>query len=311
MRRKARDERMEGSGVALEADEIELAAAALPAPETLVALARRRLDDELRALPPLTTAAGLRALLAIASNGACSFGALAHAIRAAAQAGQMNEARELFVALLRRTDGLNRRWVTLALLRAPISADERRECAQDLAQELTLYLWEQLARRDDAAWELFFSRSLEYAQGRVATSYLRRQGLLTDPRVRRPERGLALVFSRLMSASDGASGDDDVTAEPSLAASPTFSQAFSQAELADLRALVARLPARERLAVVMRFWQQASEAEIAVALGGVTTRAVRYTLGRAYARLRTWYAGEDAANDDAHDQEEAPDDGSG
>ena len=297
--------------MALEADEIELAAATLPAAATLVALARRRLDDELRALPPLTTATGRRALLADRPNGACSFGALAHAIRAAAQAGQMDEARELFVALLRRTDGLNRRWVMLALSRAPISADERRECAQDLAQELTLYLWEQLARRDDTAWELFFSRSLEYAQGRVATSYLRRQGLLTDPRARRPERGLALVFSRLASASGGASGGasgaDEIAAEPSLAASPTF----NQAELADLRALVARLPTRERLAVVMRFWQQASEAEITVALGGVTTRAVRYTLGRAYARLRAWYVGEDAAHEDTHDQEEAPDDGSG
>lgn len=303
MRRKARDEWMEGSGVALEADEIELAAAALPATATLVALARRRLDDELRALPPLTTTAGRRALLADHPTGACSFGALAHAIRAAAQVGQMDEARELFVALLRRTDGLNRRWVTLALLRAPISADERRECAQDLAQELTLYLWEQLARRADPAWELFFSRSLDYAQGRVATLYLRRQGLLTDPRARQPERGLALVFSRLASTPDGASGADEMAAEPSLAATP----GFSQAELADLRALVARLPERERLAVVMRFWQQASEAEIAVALGGVTTRAVRYTLGRAYARLRAWYAGDDAVND----QEEASDDGSG
>jgi DNA-directed RNA polymerase specialized sigma24 family protein len=293
--------------VALEVEEIELAAAALPAPETLVALARHRLDDELRALPPLTTSIGRRALLADRPNGACSFGALAHAIRAAAQAGQMDEARELFVALLRRTDGLNRRWVATALSWAPISADERRECAQDLAQELTLYLWEQLARRDDAAWELFFSRSLDYAQSRVATLYLRRQGLLTDPRARRPERGLALVFSRLASAPDSASGADEFAAESSLAATPTF----SQAELADLRALVARLPARERLAVVMRFWQQASEAEIAVALGGVTTRAVRYTLGRAYARLRTWYAGEDAANDLAHDQKETPDDGSG
>lgn len=299
MRRKARDEWMEGSGVALQTDEIELAAAALPAAQTLVALARHRLDDELRALPPLATSVGRRALLAEPAHGGCSFGALAHAIRAAARAGQMAEARELFVALLRRTDGLNRRWVTSALWKARISADERSECAQDLAQELTLYLWEQLARRDDVAWELFFSRSLEYAQSRVATTYLRRQGLLTDPRARRPERGLALVFSRL--ASDY--GEGDAATEPPLAAMP----AFSQAELADLRALVTRLPARERLAIVLRYWQQASEAEIAVALGGVTTRTVRYTLERAYTRLRAWYAGEDAAVD----QEEAPDDHSG
>jgi DNA-directed RNA polymerase specialized sigma24 family protein len=291
---------VEGSGLALEADEIELAAAALPTAQTLVALARRRLDDELRALPPLTTSAGRRALLADLAHGGCSFGVLAHALRAAARAGQMAEARELFMALLRRTDGLNRRWVAMALWKARVSAAERSDYAQDLAQELTLYLWEQLARRDDVAWELFYSRSLEYAQGHVATIYLRRQGLLTDPRARRPERGLAPVFSRLTSDD----GEDGAAAELPLAAMP----AFSQAELADLRALVTRLPARERLAVVLRFWQQASETEIAVALGGVTTRAVRYTLRRAYARLRAWYAGEDAADDQADSQEEAPDD---
>lgn len=302
MRRKTLDEWMEGSDVALQADEIELAAASLPAAQTLVELAHHRLDAELRALPSLTTSAGRRALLADPAHGGCSFGALAHAIRAAARAGQMAEARDLFVELLRRTDGLNRRWLTAALWKARVSAFERSECAQDLAQELTLYLWEQLARRDDIAWELFFSRSLEYAQSRVATSYLRRQGLLTDPRARRPERGLALVFSQL--ASDY--GEDAAAAEPPLAAMATF----SQAELADLRALVSRLPARERLAVVLRFWRQASEAEIAVALGGVTTRAVRYTLERAYTRLRAWYAGEDAA-EVQKDQEEAPDDRSG
>lgn len=65
-----------------------------------------------------------------------------------------------------------------------------------------------------------------------------------------------------------------------------------RAELSDLRALIARLPERERLAVVMRFWQQADESEIAEALGGVTTRAVRYTLRRAYNRLRAWYGDE-------------------
>lgn len=298
--------------MAIEADELRATAALLPPPDALLALARRRLDDELRALPSPFTPAGLRALLA--DDGAnCSFGALAHAIRAVAHAGRMAEARDLFVALLRRIDGLNRRWVAATLRSLPLTAEERHERAQDLAQELILYLWEQLTRRDDPAWELFFQRALDFAQSHVATIYLRRQGLRADPRARRPERGLAIVFSRLSPEAGADSADSADSGAPSALATAIMStDAFTRAELADLRALVARLPPRERLTVVMRFWQQATEAEIALALGGVSARAVRYTLTRAYTRLRAWYAGDDATigattqeSEEAHDDNPA------
>ncbi len=284
--------------MAMEAHAVAEAAERLPSGEALVALARRRLDTELHALPPAGSVAWRAALLAeTATHRGASFGALAHAIRVAARAERMADAHDFFVALLKRIDGLNRRWVAGVLWTLP--ATERHERAQDLAQDLTLLLWEQIGLRDDDAWELFFQRALAFAQNHVATTYLRRQGLRANPRVRRPERGLAVVFSRL--APDA--GDEGEGAESGIAESA----AFTSADLADLRALVARLPARERLAVVMRFWQQASEAEIAVALGGVTTRAVRYTLRRAYERLRAWYAGE-GDDDHATAEEEQADD---
>jgi RNA polymerase sigma factor (sigma-70 family) len=62
------------------------------------------------------------------------------------------------------------------------------------------------------------------------------------------------------------------------------------AELADLRALVERLPKRQRAVVIMRYWQDARENEIAATLG-VTPRAVRAMLTRAYAKLRAAYEG--------------------
>lgn len=296
-----RDVRREGDGrVAMEASEIERAGATLLPAESLVARARERLGTELRALPPEGSVAWRAALLADGAPGV-SFGALAHGVRSAARAGRMADAQELFVALLRRIDGLNRRWVASVLWSLPVA--QRAERAQDLAQELTLALWQQIGLRDDDAWELFFQRALAFAQGHVAAAYLRRQGLRADPRVAQAERGLAVVFSRL---ADEASAEValDVPAAADVAA-------FTRAELADLRALIARLPERERLAVVMRFWQQAGESEIAEALGGVTTRAVRYTLSRAYKRLRAWYMGgqadeptlvSDAEEVDADDQ---------
>lgn len=44
--------------------------------------------------------------------------------------------------------------------------------------------------------------------------------------------------------------------------------------------------------MILRFWRQADEREIAEALGGVTTRTVRNILRRAYTLLRERYAGE-------------------
>src|SRR5487761_2037386 len=281
----AQDEKV--GEMAIEASEVERAAARLPAPDSLVALARLRLEGELRALPAQGSLAWRAALLA--EPPAVSLGALAHGVRVCVRAGRMAEAQELFIMLLKRTDGLNRRWIAGALGAAHALATERHERTQDLAQDLTLYLWEHVGLRDDEAWELFFQRALAFAQSHVAVSFLRRQGMRADPRVRQAERGLVVVFSRLALAEDGA--------EPlSLVASGA---AFTSAELADLRALIPRLPANERIAVVMRFWQQASEAEIAAALGGITTRAVRYTLRRAYQRLRAWYAGEREVEIDA------------
>jgi RNA polymerase sigma factor (sigma-70 family) len=202
------------------------------------------------------------------------------------RSGQEAEAHSLFVVLLRRIESLNRRWLAGVLLSLPTSAPERREWTQDLAQELTLLLWKEISLRDNDAWELFFQRALAYAQSHVASTYLQRQGLRVNPRAKRPERGPALAFSRLLDQPDQRDNGDEIADDVSVTL-------FARADLADLRALVARLPSRERLAVVMRYWQQAPEAEIAEALGGVTTRAVRYILRRAYGRLRAWYAGEE------------------
>lgn len=282
--------------MAMEAEELERSARELPSEGVLLTMARQRLSAEIRALPPIGTPAWRAAMLAASGASGMSFGAHVHMLRATIALDQMDDAREFFVSLLRRIDGLNRQWVARTLWSLAIGGSERVERAQDLAQDLTLLLWEQVALRDDEAWELFFQRALTFAQSHVATTYGRRQGLRADPRARQPARGLAIVFSRMAT-------DTDDGGHASIAATAD-NASFTRAELADLRALVLRLPDRERLAVVMRFWQQAGEAEIALALGGVTTRAVRYTLSRAYHRLGAWYGGADdqdtsgEANDD-------------
>lgn len=199
-----------------------------PSADQLVTLARERLSRELRALPPPGSASRRAALHADGALG-ISFGALTHAIRTAIRSGQESEAHSLFVILLRRIESLNRRWLASVLWSLPTRAPERREWTQDLAQELTLLFWKEIGLRDNDAWEFFFQRALAYAQGHVASTYLQRQGLRSNPRAARPERDPALVFSRLLEQSDERDMGDELADDVSAAL-------FARADLADLRA---------------------------------------------------------------------------
>lgn len=263
-------------------------AAAGPSGKELVTLARVRLAAELRTLNALSPAETRARLARVEPDAVVSRGALVHAIRAAVDAGQDADAQALFVALVGRVEGLTRQWIRRTILSAglELAPEDWRSHAGDLAQEQTLRLWDVIARGEDEAWELFFARALGYLQGHIAESWLRRM----RPRVAGRALAPPLSLSRLID-EDGDGGALEALAP---VASTTDAGRMARADLADLRALVERLPERERVAVVLRFWAGAGEDTIAQALGGVTTRTVRNTLKRAYARLRAWYTHGDA-----------------
>lgn len=246
----------------------------------LVALARDRLASEIHALDGLESYR--RRAVLIGQDGA-SRGALVHYIRQALDDQRDSDAHELFVPLVERTAGLTRQWTRRTILTAglALNAADWQAHAADLSQELTLRLWEAIAHGVEPAWELFFGRALAFAQGHIADAWLRR----VRPRL----AGLPIVppVSLTLGQNDEGAGAE--------VAAPDASARFGVAELADLRALVARLPERERLAVALRYWVGANEATIARSLGGVSTRTVRNTLTRAYAMLRVWYAGDTPA----------------
>ena len=191
---------------------------------------------------------------------------------------------ELFVLLLGRVERVNREWAIRTIARTPsLQGESTASVREDLLQELTLHLWSEIALGDDEAWEIFFTRALSFAQRHVATAFMERNGYWVAQGVRTPSRGTAIPFSRLAARfeDDERSGDE----WPQLAAPE---DGMVAAELADLRELVARLPKRQRAVVIMRYWQDAQERDIAASLG-VTPRAVRAMLARAYARLRAAY----------------------
>lgn len=264
-----------------------LAASPAASPEVL---ARARLARELAAVPPEGTPAFWAHVRATGED-APSLGALVVLLRRARSRGAEGTARDLFTILLERVAGACLAWAARVVARTPgLAGATGYTLREDLCQELTLYLWERIACGDDPAWERYFRRSLDYAQRHVAARYMERTGYWVRPGIRQPKRGTAdpltaALAEELAHDATGASHGTD---------------SLASAEFADLRALVLALPARERVAVVLRYWQQADEREIAAALGGVTTRTVRNILRRALPRLRAAYLAGDTTDPTAH-----------
>ena len=259
----------------------------LPEASTLVQLARARLTNELDRLPQWGSPA-LPALLRITTRPQpASLGALTHFLRSAVRQGDTQMARDLFTALLIRIEALNALWATRTVRRTPgLGGSAGETVREELLQELALALWQQIGCGSSEAWELFFFRALGYAQQHTATASMEQRGYWRRDGQQRSPQALVVLLSQLGSSSDD--GEVMSGADPADPADP--SDAFSLADLTDFRALVLALPIRERMAVVMRFWQRAPEAEIADALG-VSTRMVRSYLRRAYDTLRRAYGG--------------------
>jgi RNA polymerase sigma factor (sigma-70 family) len=248
--------------------------------------ARLRLAREIAGLPSWDSPALWSRLRSLDPQTAVSLGALVSYLRLATGRGETQAAREIFVLLLGRVERINRHWALRAVARAAtLHGESAVALREDLLQEVTLHLWREIALQDSASWAIYFTRALGFAQRHIATAYMERNGYWTAPDVAEPSRGVATPFSRLSARYDI---DDHAEGEwPALVAPETGMVA---AELADLRELVERLPARQRAVIVMRYWADAQESEIAATLG-VTPRAVRYMLKRAYARLRAAYEG--------------------
>lgn len=280
-------------------------------PSELVRVAQARLAGELQSLPAWDTPQLWARVYSRMPQQSISFGAMVHLIRVAARRNQGRVARELFVLLLERTEGLNRRWADRTVhSTSSLHGDAGLAVREDLRQELTLRLWESVALADAESWELFFQRALAYAQRHTATLYMEQRGYwnrrTTGRRATRPEVANSAPRSTTSALSAEVTADDVrdeyrydvdtmVPEMPMLSAADiaSVSSEFAAADLTDLRDLVARLPREQQIAVVLRHWQQASEVEIAETLG-VTTRTVRNYLRRAHMRLRELYEGTEA-----------------
>lgn len=257
----------------------------IPPPGEIIALARARRAFELGRLPGWGAAPTPLFWQRLRDGSyAVSSGTLVALLRHALRQRQTHAAKDVFVALLERTEAGNAFWARRIARRITgLAPETARMLREDLRQELTLRLWEELALRDGEGWELFFRQSIAFARAHVAARYLVRQGY-------RPGQRVALLFSEIAARSPQTRHDGAEEAALDGLASADPPDSFTAADLADLRGYVERLPPRERVVVVMRYWQRAREHEIAGALG-VTPRTVRNLLSRANARLYALYTG--------------------
>lgn len=251
-------------------------------PGEVIALARARRSVELGRLPGWGRLLTLQQWRHIREHlGDLSSGTLVAVLRRAVRQRQGEAVQDVFLLLLQRIEAANRFWARQSAARWVGSMSETADMvADDLCQELTLWLWEELAHREAEGWELFFRRSLAFARRRVAARYRERYGYRLGERVVR-------FFSEI--APESAEPAHPVDDPPPMDLADRRDP-FMAADLADLRGYVGRLPPRERIAVVLRYWQRAREHEIAAALG-VTPRTVRNLLRRAHQRLHALYTG--------------------
>lgn len=214
-------------------------------PGETIALARARRSFELGRLPGWGAALTPQAWQRLRGCEArLSSGTLVAIMRAARQQGQIAVTKSIFLVLLQRIEVGNAFWARRSVGRlAEVVPDSGRALQEDLRQELTLHLWEEMALRDGEGWELFFRRSLSFARAQVARRALARYGY-------RPGQQITLFFSHVAATSARADhGENDTPIVPALI---DPQEPFTASDLADLRGYVERLPPRERAVVVMR-----------------------------------------------------------
>jgi hypothetical protein len=162
-----------------------------PTPPTV--LARARIQAELAALATWGSDAWWDA---IHDDARLSPGSRVALLRQAVRRGDEAATRDLFVGLLTRIEAACARWARRVTRSTSLVGHAQRvELAEDLRQELTLHLWDQLALRQAEAWETGFWTALDYASRHVATAYMRRQGLWQRADAAEPQRGPALLLS--------------------------------------------------------------------------------------------------------------------
>ena len=253
------------------------------------AVRRAELDRLFRALPPVGTADYWRSIEGAPAEQALPMEVLAHCVRDRLAAAVVADAERVFTVIVRRAQSSVRSWAQKIAGQA--RSGMKPQLREDLEQECYMKLWEELAGDGPT----FLLEHFVFAFGRlrqhVAHDVMERAGEWQRSSVEMPTR---IPRSQTGSWQAGAEGEDEMSLLEQVA--DTGAQdAFDQAELSDLLALVMELPADQRTIILDRFWGGRSQEETAVKLG-ISDRMVRYRLKTILRELSVRYRGTEEDN---------------
>lgn len=255
----------------------------------IYAARRAALDAQVRALPPAGSVDYWRLIEDADAQSPLPLEALVRCLRERYAAAAIGDAKRLFTRILRRIQSTTRQWAWSIAKQA--HSGMRPQLQDDLAQEAYLDLWEELI--DEKRTFLLENFAFAYSRLRqhVAQSMMEQAGERQRPGAEHSNR---VPRAQMESLQKERAGEDESLYAERLADS-NASAAFEQAELSDLLALVASLPADDRTLIFDRFWNSLPQEETAAKLG-ISDRMVRYRLKAILRELRVRYRGDEEDN---------------
>lgn len=189
--------------------------------------------------------------------------------------------------IMRRIITMNEKWSFYILKPLALPYYEYQSLAYDLCAELYLAVIRALFDPERVFWEENFRHCLEFEKKHVYRSLLVREGRWHD-KLQRPgnriPRSLMASLDQLAYCVNNCVYTRDVEDEQAQVRLHAIEQD-------DLLQYILRLPERLKMVILLLFWEERSEKEVAELLR-ITARAVRYRLRTALQCLRTFLEAE-------------------
>lgn len=198
---------------------------------------------------------------------------LVRCVRACPSPAQTSKQRRLIEVIIRRAQYENEAWARGVLSHLALHEDERRMLNADLCADLYEAIVRALLDPERRFWEEHFHHCLRYERQHIFRAFMMREGRWRD---RDAERGSRIPRPALLDNGEEAQIEvEDACAEHML----------RSVETSALLSLVQVLPRHLRMILLLLFWQERTEREVACTLG-ITDRTVRNRKRQALEQLR-------------------------
>ncbi|GHO64856.1 hypothetical protein KSC_037480 [Ktedonobacter sp. SOSP1-52] len=206
---------------------------------------------------------------------------LVRCVRACASPSQTSKQRRLIEVIIRRTQYENETWARGVLSHLALHEDERRMLNADLCADLYEAIVRALLDPERRFWEEHFHHCLRYERQHIFRAFMMREGRWRDRDV---ERGSRIPRAVLQSLERPVLLDNGEEAQIEVE-DARAEHMLRSVETSALLSLVQMLPRHLRMILLLLFWQEQTEREVACTLG-ITDRTVRNRKRQALEQLR-------------------------